>query len=167
MRTLLDIWNTNCSGYSFIKFSPAIYCAGYFYTKIAVLRFILYPVPNGSGFHPSTDGLYPSSARPSALFPRRSRMLRLILSGPSATPPPGPDFFTKYAKWPGCFCRQIRNLDYSCFSLSMRGRAVSPPPLFLHFDLSFCFLHFDFLFAFLSPIRYPLSALRYTLSAIR
>ena len=57
MRTLLDIWNTNCSGYSFIKFSPAIYCAGYFYTKIAVLRFILYPVPNGSGFHPSTDGL--------------------------------------------------------------------------------------------------------------
>jgi hypothetical protein len=68
MRTLRDIWNTNCSGYSFIKFSPAIYCAGYFYTKIAVLRFILYPVPNGAGFPLSSDGLLPLIRRAIGFF---------------------------------------------------------------------------------------------------
>jgi len=50
--------------------------------------------------------------------------------------PRGPDLFTKFARRPGCAGRRISNPDYSCFSLSKRRRAISPPPLFLHFVVS-------------------------------
>jgi hypothetical protein len=67
------------------------------------------------------------------------------LSGPRIPPLPGPDLFTKFARRPGCAGRQSSIFDYSCFSLSKRRRGkVTPPPLFLHFALSFCLLHFDF-----------------------
>jgi len=137
------------------------------------------------GFPFSTDGLHTVSARPSALFPRRSRMLRLISTclGQGLLPPPGPDLFTKYARRLGCAGRQSSIFDYSCFSLSKRRRGkLTPPPLFLHFafctswwacrtiinrnlaignTFEFCVLVFRFslyIFRFL-PIRYPLSAL--------
>jgi hypothetical protein len=90
-------------------------------------------------FQPMAFAPYPQGHR-TCILGEAYASSYFYLSGPRIPPLPGPDLFTKFARRPGCTGRQIGIFDYSCFSLSKRRRAVSPPPLFLHFYLSFCLL---------------------------
>jgi len=95
-------------------------------------------------FRPMAFTSYPQGHRSCLLDEAGSFVLFCL--GRGLLPHPARTLFTKFAKWPGCFCRQISIPDYSCFSLSTRRPGkLTPPPLFLNFVLP-SVRHFFYLF---------------------
>ena len=97
-----------------------------------------------SPFQPMAFTPYPQGHRPCFLGEAGCFVLFLLVWAEDSSPHLAQTFLRNLRGGPTVPADKSASLIIHVFPFLRGGRAYCPPPLFLHFYLSFCLLHFDF-----------------------